>query len=63
MRMYWGAGRPGREQNLIVSHSKHWYAAKDGTLRYQQKDLDERTCGPKKLLTRFIVSDVDTGTV
>lgn len=54
---------PGREQNLFVSLSKHLYLLKDGSLKYQQKELDIRTAGARELLTRLILLDVDTGTL
>lgn len=52
---------PAREQNLIISTSKHLYATKDELLRYQQKEIDPRLPGAKTLLTRFVLLDVDTG--
>lgn len=54
---------PGREQNLFVSVSKHLYLLKDGSLKYQQKELDARTAGARELLTRLVLLDVDTGTL
>ncbi len=54
---------PGREQNLFVGQSKHLYLLKDDRLKYQRKELDARTCGNKGLLTRFVILDVDTGTL
>jgi hypothetical protein len=57
-----GSG-PGREQNLLISDSRHLYLLKDGTLRYQQKELDARTAGARTLITRYVLLDVDTGVV
>lgn len=54
---------PGREQNLFVSLSRHLYMLKDGSLKYQQKELDPRTAGSRTLLTRYVLLDVDSGTL
>ncbi len=54
---------PGREQNLFISQSKHLYLTKSGHLRRQAKPLDPRLPGAKRLLTRLVVLDVDTGSV
>lgn len=54
--------RPCREQNLFINLSKHLYCLNDGTLKYQKKSLDPRIPG-KKLITRFVLLDVDTGYV
>jgi len=54
---------PNREQNLLIGISKHLYFLKDGSLKYQQKIIDERLPGNKRLITRFVLLDVDTGTV
>lgn len=54
---------PGREQNLFISQSKHLYLTKSGHLRRQEKPLDIRTAGAKRMLTRLVVLDVDTGSV
>lgn len=54
---------PGREQNLLISKSKHLYLTKDGLLRYQQKAIDPRLPGTKTLLERLVLLDVDTGVV
>ena len=54
---------PGREQNLFVSHSKHLYLTQDGQLKYQKKELDPRLPGKRVLLQRFVLLDVDSGTV
>lgn len=54
---------PLREQNLFISLSKHLYLTKDGYLRRQAKPIDPRIPGPKQLLTRLAVLDVDTGSV
>lgn len=58
--LYNDKAAPCREQNLFISHSKHLYCLADGTLKYQKKELDPRIPG-KKLLTRFVLLDVDTG--
>lgn len=57
-----GAG-PGREQNLLIGTSKHLYLTQGGQLRSQQKAIDPRLPGKKQLLTRFVLLDVDTGTL
>lgn len=54
---------PGREQNLFVSPSKHLFLSVDGRLKYQKKELDPRLPGKRGLLQRFVLLDVDTGTV
>ena len=53
----------GREQNLLISTSKHLYLTKSGFLRRQQKPIDPRLPGNKILLKRLVILDVDTGTV
>lgn len=54
--------RPNRVQHLVVSDSKHFYFREtDQVLGYQKKELDPRTCGNRKMLTRQIVIDEDTG--
>lgn len=53
---------PARMQNLFISLSKHLYCLKDGTLRYQQRELDPRLPG-KALLMRLVLLDTDTGTL
>lgn len=53
--------RPNREQHLLVSRSKHWYALKDGQLRYQKSPLHPKTAGAKQLLVFFVAFDADTG--
>ena len=55
--------RPNREQALFISQSKHLYLTKDGSLKRQDKELDPRTCGDKRLLTRYVALDVDTSQV
>ncbi|WP_455233158.1 hypothetical protein [Geopseudomonas aromaticivorans] len=60
---YRGQGRPCREQNLLISLSKHLYLTRDDNLRYQEKPIDPRLPGTKTLLTRLVLLDVDTGTV
>lgn len=55
------AGRPGREQNLLVATSKHLYATRDGTLKHQQKAIEPRLPGTKTLLTRMVLLDVGSG--
>lgn len=60
---YFGRGSPRREQNLFVGFSKHWYMLKDGSLRHQERALDPRTAGSKRLLGRMVLLDVDTGYV
>ena len=59
---YRAGARPAREQNLFISLSKHHYCLSDGTLKYQNKPIDPRIPG-KRLITRFVLLDVDTGTV
>ncbi|MFC5511152.1 hypothetical protein ACFPOU_08425 [Massilia jejuensis] len=54
---------PGREQNLFISQSKHLYLTKAGYLRRQEKAIDARLAGAKRILTRLAVLDVDTGSV
>lgn len=54
---------PCREQNLLMSTSKHLYLTKNGFLRRQQKQIDPRLPGTKTLLTRLVVLDVDIGAV
>lgn len=54
---------PAREQNLLISKSKHLYLTKAGLLRYQQKAIDPRLAGTKTLLERLVLLDVDTGVV
>lgn len=58
-----GCQAPCREQNLLISHSKHLYLTRDETLHYQKKPIDPRLPGAKTLLTRLVLLDVDTGTV
>ncbi len=54
--------QPNRAQHLIVSDSKHlFYYDKDEVVRYQKKELDARTCGNRKLVTRIVAIDEDTG--
>ena len=53
---------PGREQNLFIGQMKHLYVRKDGVLKAQSKALDPRIPG-KTLITRFVLLDVDTGSV
>lgn len=60
--LYDPAAGPGREQNLFIGISKHIYRLKSGALKYQSKALDPRIPG-KDLITRFVLLDVDTGTV
>ena len=55
--------RPCREQNLLISISKHLYLTKNDILRYQQKPIDPRVPGPKTLLMRLVLLDVDTGSI
>lgn len=54
---------PGREQNLFISQSKHLYLTKAGYLRRQEKPIDARLPGTKRILIRLAVLDVDTGSV
>lgn len=62
LSMYDANARPCREQNLLISLSKHLYCLADGTLKHQKKELDPRIPG-KQLITRFVLLDVDTGYV
>lgn len=55
--------RPCREQNLLISTSKHLYLTKNDFLRHQQKPIDPRVPGSKTLLTRLVLLDVDTGSI
>lgn len=50
-----------REHNLFISESKHLYANARGEVHYQKKPLDRRLAGPRKILTRLLVLDVDSG--
>lgn len=52
---------PNRVHNLFIGAHKHLYCLMDGTVRYQKAPLDARTCGKKRLLTRYLLLDVDTG--
>ncbi len=54
--------RPAREQNLFIGFCKHLYCLRNGRLKYQSKPLDPRIQG-KVLIRRFVLLDVDTGTV
>jgi len=54
---------PGREQNLLISPSKHFYLSTSGRLKRQQKAIDPRLPGAKCLLVRLVLLDVDTGTL
>lgn len=54
--------KPNRVQHLVVSDSKHLYLRqKDEFIGYQQKALDPRTCGSRKMLKRLIAVDEETG--
>lgn len=56
--------RPNRSQHLVVSDSKRlFYRLSDERVGYQKKALDPRTCGPRKMLTRVIAADEDTGLI
>lgn len=61
--LYNSNARPAREQNLFVGLSKHLYCLADGTLKHQKKPIDPRIPGSKRLITRFVLLDTDTGTV
>lgn len=51
-----------RLQQLVVTDSKHLFCMGDGEkIRYQQKELDHRTCGNRVMLTKVIAVDIDTG--
>lgn len=50
-----------REHNLFVSESKHLFVDAKGDVKYQKKPLDRRTCGGRKILTRLVVLDIDSG--
>lgn len=54
---------PAREQNLFVSPSKHLYLTVDGQLKYQKKMLDPRLAGRRSLLQRYVLLDVDSGSI
>jgi hypothetical protein len=56
------SARPNRCQHLVVSDSRHLYL-KGGheELGYQKKELDPRTCGNRRMVTRLIAVDEDTG--
>lgn len=60
--MYNKDAKPTRQQNLFISKSKHLYCLEDGSLKYQAKAIDPRI-GNKKLITRMVLLDTDTGTV
>ena len=60
---YQPVSAPAREQNLFISQSRHLYLLRDGSLKYQQKELDHRTAGSRTLLIRYVLLDVDSGTV
>ena len=53
--------RVNREHNLFVSESKHLYVDAKGAVCHQKKPLDRRTCGSRKIVTRLLVLDVDSG--
>jgi hypothetical protein len=63
LRAYFDKGlKPNRAQHLVVSDSKHlFFYEKDEVIRYQKKDLDQRTCGTRQMVTRVIAIDEDTG--
>lgn len=53
---------PNRSHRLIVGDSKHLYCAdEDMLVRFQQKPLDHRTCGKRKMITKYLVVDEETG--
>lgn len=60
--MSFGLPALGEEQNLLLSPSKHLYATKDGTLRWQKKPLDPRLPGKQHVL-RLVLFDVGSGTM
>ena len=54
--------KPNRAHHLLISDSKHlYYRDSDEVICHQKKELDPRTCGHRKMLTRTIVIDEDTG--
>lgn len=54
--------RPNRAQYLVVSDSKHLFLRGDHEqIDHQKKELDPRTCGSRKMVTRLIAVDEDTG--
>lgn len=54
--------KPNRAHHLVVSDSKHlFFYEKDEVIRYQKKELDPRTCGTRRMLSRLVTIDEDTG--
>jgi len=54
-------GTANREQNLLVSLSKHYYLQKYERIAYRKKPIDPRVPGERTPLRRIAVLDVDTG--
>lgn len=63
MRAFWDKSlKVNRVQHLVVSDSKHIFLKGEREeIGFQKKDLDHRTCGNRKMVTRVIAFDEDSG--